>query len=202
MPKPKEKSNPKDEIEELGVAIFSLDDETIEELGKVLSTEYSREFYAITLDGEYNLKEIARQVSDEENPRLPNATHHKDRLLRIGLITGKKKLQRKKGHFLNYYKGKPLILIVPKQYATRVKNSKELKKALKNILKFGAIGGVTFLIHGFFEIHTTLASVIGSAALALVTIPPVVIGTGILIYFTSNYFTNSRLKIEDSMVIE
>jgi len=199
---PKEKSNPKNDIEELGVAIFSLDDETIEELGKVLSTEYSREFYAITLDGEYNLKEIAKQVSEDENPRLPNATHHKDRLLRIGLITGKKKLQRKKGHFLNYYKGKPLILIVPKQYESQVKNSKELKKALKNILKFGAIGGVAFLVHAFFELHTSAVSVMGSASLALVTIPPVVIAVGFLIEFTYGYYMNSRLKIEDSMVIE
>ena len=202
MTMPKEKSKPKDEIEELGVAIFSLDDETIEELGKVLSTEYSREFYAITLDGEYNLKEIARQVSDEENPRLPNATHHKDRLLRIGLITGKKKLQRKKGHFLNYYKGKPLILIVPKQYESQVKNSKELRKALKNILKFGAIGGGSFFTQLFFEL-TIFASIATSyAQLTLISIPTVLIVICLSIYFTYEYSRYLRHKIGDSIPIE
>ena len=41
------------------VAIFSLDDPRIEELGKVLSAKYSRDLYTITLKGEFNLKEIA-----------------------------------------------------------------------------------------------------------------------------------------------
>ena len=116
------------------IAIYSLKDPRIEELGKVLSANYSRELYAITLKGEFNLKEIAKQISETENPRLPNATHHKDRLLRIGLIKYKKKLQRKKGHFLNYYKGKPFILIVPKEYTINAKNSIELKKVFKEII--------------------------------------------------------------------
>jgi len=128
------KDNTNDDLDEDIIAIYSLEDPKIEELGKVLSAKYSRDLYAITLKGEFNLKEIAKQISDTENPRLPNATHHKDRLLRIGLIRFKKKLQRKKGHFLNYYKGKPFILVVPKEYAVNVKNSVELKKVFKEII--------------------------------------------------------------------
>ena len=128
------KDNTNDDLDEDIIAIYSLEDPRIEELGKVLSAKYSRELYVITLKDEFNLKEIAKQISETENPRLPNATHHKDRLLRIGLISYQKKLQRKKGHFLNYYKGKPFISVVPREYFINVKNSAELKKVFKEIM--------------------------------------------------------------------
>jgi len=114
--------------QENGLVIFSIDDENIEELGKILSIKYSLDFYSITLDTELNLKEIAKKIANDENPRLPNATHHKDRLLKVGLIKKKKKLQRKKGHILNYYKGNPFILIVPSKYKKDIEKSKELNK--------------------------------------------------------------------------
>ena len=132
----KDKNTNDDLKDEDILAIYSLVDPNIAELGKVLSAKYSREFYAITLKDEFNLKEIAKQISDTENPRLPTATHHKDRLLRIGLIICEKKLQRKKGHYLNYYKGKPFILIVPKEYEINAKNLGELKKIFKEIMEF------------------------------------------------------------------
>ncbi|GAF69775.1 unnamed protein product, partial [marine sediment metagenome] len=129
-----------DDIDEDGLAIFSLEDENIDELGKILSIKYSRDFYSVTLDGQFNLKEIAKKVSKDENPRLPNATHHKDRLLKTGLIKKEKKLQRKKGHVLNYYKGKPFILIIPKEYEDQVKKSKDLKKVFANMFNLTLSG--------------------------------------------------------------
>ena len=37
-------------------------------------------------------------------------------------------------HYLNYYKGKPFILIVPKEYAINAKKSVELIKVFKEIM--------------------------------------------------------------------
>ncbi len=93
--------------------VFSLDDKEIHNLGKVIGTKYAREFLKITQKNELNLKEIAKRVENNENPRLPNPTHHKNRLEKLGLIKGTSKLQRKKGHTLNFYKGKKIIIIVP-----------------------------------------------------------------------------------------
>ena len=113
--------------------VFSLDDEEITNLGKVIGTKYSREFLKITQNDELNLKEIAKRIENSDNPRLPNPTHHKNRLEKLGLIVSTLKLQRKKGHTLNFYNGKKIIIIVPKELKELTQNNPELKKALKTI---------------------------------------------------------------------
>jgi len=113
--------------------VFSLDDEEINNLGKVIGTKYSREFLKITQNDELNLKEIAKRIENNDNPRLPNPTHHKNRLEKLGLIVSTLKLQRKKGHTLNFYNGKKIIIIVPKELKELIQNNPELKKALKTI---------------------------------------------------------------------
>jgi len=113
--------------------VFSLDDEEINNLGKVIGTKYSREFLKITQNDELNLKEIAKRIENNDNPRLPNPTHHKNRLEKLGLIASTLKLQRKKGHTLNFYNGKKIIIIVPKELKELIQNNPELKKALKII---------------------------------------------------------------------
>lgn len=113
--------------------VFSLDDEEINNLGKVIGTKYSREFLKITQNDELNLKEIAKRIENNENPRLPNPTHHKNRLEKLGLIESTLKLQRKKGHTLNFYIGKKIIIIVPEGLKELTQNNPELKKALKII---------------------------------------------------------------------
>ncbi len=114
--------------------VFSLDDTEIDNLGKVIGTKYSREFLKITQKEELNLKEIAKIVENNPNPRLPNPTHHKNRLEKLGLIKGTSKLQRKKGHTLNFYKGKKIIIIVPKELVEMLQNNLELQNTLNNIL--------------------------------------------------------------------
>ncbi len=113
--------------------VFSLDDENINNLGKVIGTKYSREFLKITQNDELNLKEIAKRIENNDNPRLANATHHKNRLEKLGLIASTLKLQRKKGHTLNFYKGKKIIIIVPNELVKKARNDPGLKSAIKNL---------------------------------------------------------------------
>ena len=115
--------------------IFSLDDENIDNLGKVIGTKYSRELLKITQNKELNLKEIAKIIENNENPRLPNPTHHKNRLEKLGLIVSRLKQQRKRGHTLKFYKGKKVIIIVPEEFIESIRNNSELKSALRNIFK-------------------------------------------------------------------
>ena len=125
-----------DQIDDDDIIVFSLDDQEIDNLGKVIGTKYSREFLKITQQKELNLKEIAKIIENNPNPRLPNPTHHKNRLEKLGLILGISKLQRKKGHRLNFYKGKKIIIIVPEELAELARNSQELKDVMKRIFKF------------------------------------------------------------------
>jgi len=117
------------------IIVFSLDDEKLNDLGKVIGTKYSREFLKIIQDKELNLKEIAKIIENNKNPRLPNPTHHKNRLEKIGLIVSRLKQQRKRGHVLNFYKGKKVIIIVPQEFVESVRNSAEIKNAIDNIFK-------------------------------------------------------------------
>ncbi len=124
--------DPSDEEEFI---IFSLDDENIDNLGKVIGTKYSRELLKITQNKELNLKEIAKIIENNENPRLPNPTHHKNRLEKLGLIVSRLKQQRKRGHTLKFYKGKKVIISVPEEFIEAIQNNSELKNALRNIFK-------------------------------------------------------------------
>jgi hypothetical protein len=117
------------------IVVFSLDDEEINNLGKVIGTKYSREFLKITQKKELNLKEIAKIIENNENPRLPNPTHHKNRLEKLGLIKVTIKLQRKKGHKLKFYEGKKIIIIVPKELADLIQSKDDLKNMFKRIFK-------------------------------------------------------------------
>jgi len=132
--------NPKngnnDIIDEDDLIVFSLDDDDINNLGKVIGTKYSREFLKITQKKELNLKEIAKLVENNPNPRLPNPTHHKNRLEKLGLIISNRKLQRKNGHRLSFYKGKKIIIIVPPELLEMVQHSQELKEVLRHIFMF------------------------------------------------------------------
>jgi hypothetical protein len=126
-------------------AVFSLDDDPVELnfLGKIISVEYARKFLQIAADEDVNLKEIAKKITEMENPRIPNAVSWKNRLEKIGLITSKLKRQRKKGHFLKYYKGKDVIIIAKnKALEELIKNDEELEACLRRILKTGKKLGV------------------------------------------------------------
>lgn len=166
--------------------VFSLDSDEMNDLGKILGTKYSREFLRITQTEVLNLKEIAKRIEKTENPRLPNPTHHKKRLEKLGLIFGKLKLQRKNGHKLSYYKGKKIIVIVrDKDLAEIARNSSELKNTIKGILKFGAIGVAaitTFMITDFNRLFGS-DQISYSSQIPIMIFPVAVVSIGLIISF-------------------
>lgn len=116
--------------------VFSLDDKNIIDLGKVIEIEYSREFLKITQHETLNLQKIAKKIAKNKQFRLSNATHHKKRLKKIGLIKSTQKIHRKKSGFtLEVYTGTKIIIIVQDELLEKIQNSKELKDAIDHILK-------------------------------------------------------------------
>ena len=87
--------DPKNGNKENEYVVFSLDDKEIDNLGKVIGTKYAREFLKITQKEELNLKEIAKKVENNENPRLPNPTHHKKRLEKLTQAFGQQNILKK-----------------------------------------------------------------------------------------------------------
>jgi len=115
--------------------VFSLDDENIIDLGKVIEIKYSREFLKITQKETLNLQKIAKKITNNKKVRLSNAMHHKKRLKKIGLIKSTQKQQRKSGFTLEFYTGIKIIIIAPDELIQKIQDSKELKSAIKSILK-------------------------------------------------------------------
>ncbi len=126
------------EEDEEEYVIFSLEDDPtiLDFLGKIISTDYARKFLKLTSEEEMNLKEIAKKITNMENPRIPNAVSWKKRLEKVGLIVCREKQQRRNGHILKYYKGKKITFIVKdKSLAEAIKNNKEFNDNLKSILQ-------------------------------------------------------------------
>lgn len=118
------------------VRIYANNDEKMRELGNILSTTKSRTIYQILIEKELNAKEIGKLLELHENPRLPNLIYHLDKMVKVGLLTVKKRQQRKRGHILKYYKAIPLILILPPANLEKASNSKSLFNILERLLKF------------------------------------------------------------------
>lgn len=132
------------------VKIFGLTDERMQEIGQILRTPKSRQILQILSTQELNAKEIGKIIDNDDNPRLPNLHHHLNKMMSVGLITSRKKLQRKNGHILNYYKAASYIVIVPEEQYEKATKSKTLKNAFKSVFKIVCIGLFAYIPTVFF----------------------------------------------------
>ena len=130
-----------DDVDKI-LRIFSNDDERLQKVGQILSTPKSRKIYGLLIDNELNAKEIGKIIDNDDNPRLPNLIFHLDKMVDVGLLTVEKRMQRKNGHILKYYKAIPLILIVPPKNLEKAKNSKTLKNTFRTVFKLTGIASV------------------------------------------------------------
>lgn len=115
--------------------IYTNNDEQMKKIGQVLSVPKSRKIYSILIEQQLNAKEIAKLVENKDNPRLPIIKYHLEKMIDIGLIVVEIKQQRRKGHYLKYYKAIPNVLIVPPKFFTEISTNKTLHKTFKDIFK-------------------------------------------------------------------
>jgi len=178
-----------DEIDEQ-VKIFGLTDKRMQEIGQILRTPKSRQILQILSTQELNAKEIGKIIDNDDNPRLPNLHHHLNKMMNVGLIKSRKKLQRKNGHVLNYYKAASYIVIVPDNQYEKATKSKTLKNAFKNVFKIVAIGVPALIVYNTQNIflgNRDLDVVVTEASFFL---PSLVIILGLIIeriYHHKNY---------------
>lgn len=186
-----------DESNDDFIKIYSNTDARMKELGQTLKTPKSRKIYQILMDKQLHTKEIGMILDQEENPRLPNLTHHLKKMTKIGLLTSTIKM--KNGHPLTYYKAVKYLLIVPEKDIEVALKSKTLKTMLRKIFKISAImipSMTSYFLIKFLQmmpIENTTHVISPTTNLEFI-IPMGILGIGILIERTHNFF-NRRHSI-------
>lgn len=180
------------------INIYANTDKRMQEIGQVLKTPKSRRIYQILMNKELHTKEIGIILDNDPNPRLPNLTHHLQKMTKIGMIKSTTRI--KNGHYLTYYKAVKYLMIVPEADIDVACKSKTLKTTMKKVFKIASIGIAT--ISSYLMIHTEFfpskGIIFGEIGDSLeFTIPTLVLAGSIGIERMFNFFNKRRsIKIE------
>jgi len=177
------------------VKIYAITDARMKELGQTLKTPKSRRIYQILMYKQLHTKEIGMILDQEENPRLPNLTHHLKKMTKIGLLTSTTKI--KNGHPLTYYKAVKYLLIVPEKDIVVAQKSKTLKTAMRKVFKISAImipSAASYFLIKFLQTMPFEQTTHVSAQITHLEflIPMGILGTGIVIERMHNFFNIRR----------
>ena len=189
-----DKDNNENNDEEEFVNFYSISDERMKELGQILKTPKSRRIYQLLIKKELHAKEIGIIIDCDENPRLPNLTHHLKKMARIGLL--KTKIKNKNGHQVMYYKAVKYLMIVPEEDFEIASKSKTLKTTFRKVFKIATIGLVTmgsyFLTKPETIIYDGAGNFLVNPVNVEVIIPFIVLGTAIGIERIITYYFKTR----------
>lgn len=122
------------------VNIFSLDDEKLKILAKVISNKSSIEILNLLFYNELTANEIAQKT----NMSLQLVKYYLDKMQQIELIQISKTEKNCKARNMNYYKTSNLaIIITPSKITEKTKQSKLLIRSFNSISKFFGMGIVS-----------------------------------------------------------
>lgn len=134
------------------VNIFSLDDDKMKILAKVISNKSSIEILNLLFYNEMTANEIAQKT----NMSLQLVKHYLDKMQKIELIQVSKTVKNSKARDMNYYKtSKMAIVLTPSKITEKTKQSKSLARSFHSISKFFGITIISAI--------TALSLVIASA---------------------------------------
>ena len=119
------------------VNIFSLDDEKMKILAKVISNKSSISILNLLFDEEMTANEIAQKT----NMSLQLVKHYLEKMQQIELVCVSKIEKNSKARDMNYYKASKLaIVITPSKITEKTKNSKLLLRSFNSISKVFGMG--------------------------------------------------------------
>ena len=122
------------------VNIFSLDDEKMKILAKVISNKSSIAILNLLFDNEMTANEIAHKT----NMSLQLVKHYLEKMQQIELIRISKTEKNCKARDMNYYKASKLaIVITPSKITEKTKQSKLLLRSFNSISKVLGMGIVS-----------------------------------------------------------
>ena len=119
------------------VNIFSLDDEKMKILAKVISNKSSISILNLLFDDEMTANEIAQKT----NMSLQLVKHYLEKMQQIELVCISKIEKNSKARDMNYYKASKLaIVITPSKITEKTKKSKLLMRSFNSISRVFGIG--------------------------------------------------------------
>ena len=122
------------------VNVFSLDDEEMKILAKVISNKSSISILNLLFDNEMTANEIAQKT----NMSLQLVKHYLEKMQQIELIHVSKTGKNSKARDMNYYKASKLaIVITPSKITEKTKQSKLLLRSFHSISKVFGVGIVS-----------------------------------------------------------
>lgn len=124
------------------VNIFSIDDEKMKILAKVISNKSSISILNLLFHNEMTANEIAQKA----NMSLQLVKHYLEKMQQIDLIHISKTGKNSKARNMNYYKASKLaIIITPSKITEKAKQSKLLVRSFHSISRFFGMG-IAFVI--------------------------------------------------------
>ncbi|MBI1663431.1 MAG: winged helix-turn-helix transcriptional regulator [Nitrosopumilus sp.] len=122
------------------VNIFSLDDEKMKILAKVISNKSSISILNLLFDNEMTANEIAQKT----NMSLQLVKHYLEKMQKIELVCVSKIEKNSKARDMNYYRASKLaIVITPSKITEKTKQSKLLLRSFNSISKVFGMGIVS-----------------------------------------------------------
>jgi len=122
--------------------IFSIDDEKLKILAKIISNKSSIEILNLLFHNEMTANEIAQK----NNMSLQLVKYYLEKMLKIDLICISKTGKNSKARGMNYYKTSKLaIIITPSKITEKIKQSKLLSRSFYSIYRFFGMGFVSAL---------------------------------------------------------
>lgn len=176
--------------------IYASDTEKLRQVSQLLATEKSNKIFNLCRNNSLNLKEIAKIIEGEENPRMSVYSYHLKNMVECGLLRVEEKSQRKNGHILKFYSSVSFVLIVPPEHIENIKKNKDLRNMFRTVFKNGikyVVIGLVATITGIFSNYDTLFNVSWVSASdnynpeITFTLPLVIIIIGLSVIITNNF---------------
>jgi hypothetical protein len=177
------------------IEIFSNTDERLKFLGKILNNDYSRKILLLLVEKEMTANEIANQTKLS----LPLVLHHVNQMLKAEMVVVSKISANSKNQPMKYYSAKSGIVILPEDVVERARSSKSLYNSLKRIMRFAAIGIMSFVTWSYLKLieSTTKVQLQGGGKERIEIPDPLVVALTVIIIGLCGELIYLKIKKKD-----
>lgn len=163
------------------VKAFHISDDSLKELGELLTNESSRALI-LALGDEIEEEKYVNQMHNELNMRVSLVSHHLKKLGKLGLLEITEKPISKKTKNHRYFKIKTNVFL---DFQNKENSEIRLKKIFKDIVKFACVG-IAGMATWFGTSSSSSQRDISSDLTLPVLITITIIGFGLILIYCSN----------------